>query len=302
MYLKKGIKGNDVRQLQNALRALGYNCGPADGIFGWGTEHQVEKFQEANELLPDGIVGPQTVEVINELVQDDSLKFKLGPDDDEPLEPLEKFSWVRVDADQLPGSGGYNRFVMREDAAKAYEAFRADVLALGGVISSAGAKRRLSDSKRSASRSTKSLHYTGLAFDMALDTGMNDPRRDRYVIEEVGDRKWNVWCKTDDESVPVREVIGTTYKLKKYKIEARMFSITELAQKHGFESIRARRSFMRGGSYLGAEWWHFQYEAGLSHGVSTFGGELLKLYTPSECSEFAHWNASKNCVWQVDWF
>ena len=223
MYLKKGSKGNDVRQLQNALRALGYNCGPADGIFGWGTEHQVEKFQEDNELLPDGIVGPQTVEVINELVQEDSLKFELGPDDDEPLEPLEKFSWIRVDADQLPGSGGYNRFVMREDAAKAYEALRADVLALGGVISSAGAKRRLGDSKRSASRSTKSLHYTGLAFDMALDTGMNDPRRDRYVIEEVGDRKWNVWCKTDDESVPVREVIGTTYKLKKYKIEARMF-------------------------------------------------------------------------------
>lgn len=81
-----------------------------------------------------------------------------------------------------------------------------------------------------------------------------------------------------------------------------MFSITEIARKHGFEPIRARRSFFRGGSYLGAEWWHFQYEAALDSGVSTFGGELLKLYTASECSEFAHWNVSKNCVWQVNWF
>ena len=302
MFLKNGSRGEDVRQLQNALRSLGYNCGLADGIFGWGTELQVEKFQEEHELLPDGIVGPQTVEVLNEELTDESLKFVLGPDDDEPIEPLEKLSWVRVDADQLPDSGGYSYFVMREDAAKAYEAFRAEVVALGGVITSAGAKRRLSDSKRSKSRSTKSLHYTGLAFDMALDTGMNDPRRERFVIEEAGDRRWNVWCKTDNEEVPVREIVGVTYKLKRYTIKERMFSLTELAEKHGFKPIRARRSFMNGGSYLGAEWWHFQYEEALTHGVSTFGGELLKLYTHSECSEFAHWNASKNCVWKVDWF
>lgn len=305
MFLKNGSRGEDVVQLQNALRGLGYNCGAPDGIFGWGTEHQVEKFQEANELLPDGVVGPQTVGVLNELLRgvgNESLCFELGPDKNEPQEPSQRLSWVTVDADKLPSSKGYNRFVMREDAAAAYNAFRAEVLSLGGVISSAGAKRRLSDAKPSASRSTKSLHYTGLAFDMALDSGMNDPRRERFVVEDVGDRMWNVWCKTENESVPVREVVGLTYKHKSHTIKERMFSITEIARKHGFEPIRARRSFFRGGSYLGAEWWHFQYEAALDSGVSTFGGELLKLYTASECSEFAHWNVSKNCVWQVNWF
>ena len=175
-------------------------------------------------------------------------------------------------------------------------------MSLGGVITSAGAKRPLSDSKKSASRSSKSLHYTGLAFDMALDSGMNNPKKEMFVIEESGDREWNVWCRTSKESVDTREILGYTYNNTKVKVEDRFFSFTDLAKKHGFHPIKSRRSFKRGGSYLGAEWWHFQYEKALKPGVSTFGGELLKMYTLAECKKFGPWETVKHCVWQESWW
>ena len=302
MILKKGSKGEDVKELQRAQKTQGYNVGVTDGIFGIATDIQVEKFQESVELHPDGIVGKGTLKQINEALDEaaeSDLKFKIG-DHPDPEEPTSRMRWVKVDADKV--KDGYNRFYLREDVAEDFNAFRADVLALGGVVSSAGAKRPLRDSKRSKSRSIKSLHYTGLAFDMALSSGMNNPDKDRYVIEDVGDRRWNVWCKTDNEEVPVRKVEGYTYHHTRKIIEARMFSITELAAKHGFEPIRARRYFMAGGHYAGAEWWHFQWEKGLTPGVSTFGGELVKIYTLDECRKFAPWEDTKHCIWKESWW
>ena len=302
MILKKGSKGEDVKELQRAQKTQGYNVGVTDGIFGIATDIQVEKFQESVELHPDGIVGKGILKQINEALDEaaeSDLKFKIG-DHPDPEEPTSRMRWVKVDADKV--KDGYNRFYLREDVAEDFNAFRADVLALGGVVSSAGAKRPLRDSKRSKSRSIKSLHYTGLAFDMALSSGMNNPDKDRYVIEDVGDRRWNVWCKTDNEEVPVRKVEGYTYHHTRKIIEARMFSITELAAKHGFEPIRARRYFMAGGHYAGAEWWHFQWEKGLTPGVSTFGGELVKIYTLDECRKFAPWEDTKHCIWKESWW
>ena len=58
MLLKKGSKGKEVKQLQEAL-GIG-----ADGIFGSGTETAVKKFQKDNGLGADGIVGSKTWEAI----------------------------------------------------------------------------------------------------------------------------------------------------------------------------------------------------------------------------------------------
>jgi hypothetical protein len=49
-----------VRALQARLRRLGHAPGPVDGLFGPLTEGAVERFQEANGLVVDGIVGPRT--------------------------------------------------------------------------------------------------------------------------------------------------------------------------------------------------------------------------------------------------
>jgi peptidoglycan hydrolase-like protein with peptidoglycan-binding domain/DNA invertase Pin-like site-specific DNA recombinase len=49
-----------VRALQRQLRALGWQPGRVDGLFGPRTERAVVRFQEAAAIAVDGIVGPQT--------------------------------------------------------------------------------------------------------------------------------------------------------------------------------------------------------------------------------------------------
>ena len=61
--LKRGHRGDDVKDLQRALIAAGYSCGSkgADGDFGEKTEKAVLKFQKAKGLKQDGIAGQATV-------------------------------------------------------------------------------------------------------------------------------------------------------------------------------------------------------------------------------------------------
>ena len=60
--LRRGDKGEDVKELQLKLLAHGYSVGPdgADGDFGRNTETAVKAFQKNNNLNPDGVVGPAT--------------------------------------------------------------------------------------------------------------------------------------------------------------------------------------------------------------------------------------------------
>jgi len=62
--LKAGSTGPDVVQLQTELNDLGYNIGTADGIFGPKTKAGVIRFQTANSLSADGIVGPITARAL----------------------------------------------------------------------------------------------------------------------------------------------------------------------------------------------------------------------------------------------
>lgn len=62
--LRHGMKGEEVRQIQEALIKLGYMKGPADGVYGNKTENAVRKFQKKNKLDVDGLVGPKTKELI----------------------------------------------------------------------------------------------------------------------------------------------------------------------------------------------------------------------------------------------
>ena len=57
--LKKGAKGDKVKELQTLLDNLGYEC-EIDGSFGAKTLTQVLKFQKDYDLEQDGSVGPKT--------------------------------------------------------------------------------------------------------------------------------------------------------------------------------------------------------------------------------------------------
>ena len=54
------MHGEDVREVQSALRAQGFAVVVADGVFGPGTYQAVRRFQERNGLVTDGIVGAAT--------------------------------------------------------------------------------------------------------------------------------------------------------------------------------------------------------------------------------------------------
>ena len=76
--LKIGCSGDDVRQLQETLNKLGFQCGTADGIFGAKTKTAVMAFQSAYNLKTDGIVGAQTRT---------ALQKAAGADEDIPEDP-----------------------------------------------------------------------------------------------------------------------------------------------------------------------------------------------------------------------
>jgi peptidoglycan hydrolase-like protein with peptidoglycan-binding domain len=57
--VKKGDKGDGVKQIQTALKAAGYKVS-VDGDFGNQTDAAVRQFQKKNNLTVDGVVGKVT--------------------------------------------------------------------------------------------------------------------------------------------------------------------------------------------------------------------------------------------------
>ncbi|MCA1833804.1 MAG: N-acetylmuramoyl-L-alanine amidase [Actinobacteria bacterium] len=65
MYLRSPqIRGDDVRDLQERLSALGFDTGRIDGIFGPRTAAAVREFQTNYGIPPDGIVAKSTVRAL----------------------------------------------------------------------------------------------------------------------------------------------------------------------------------------------------------------------------------------------
>lgn len=62
--LRYGMRGSDVRALQQRLAALKYYPGQADGVFGSNTREAVWAFQEVQRLSVVGIVGPHTAHAL----------------------------------------------------------------------------------------------------------------------------------------------------------------------------------------------------------------------------------------------
>lgn len=61
MPIQSGSRGEDVRDLQLKLKALGYDPGDVDGIFGPATQAALKRFQEHYEsLAPTGVLDAAT--------------------------------------------------------------------------------------------------------------------------------------------------------------------------------------------------------------------------------------------------
>lgn len=60
-FVYEGDTGPDVQEIQTLLRDRGFDPGAVDGDFGPRTMAAVMAFQRSNNLIVDGIVGPQTL-------------------------------------------------------------------------------------------------------------------------------------------------------------------------------------------------------------------------------------------------
>jgi peptidoglycan hydrolase-like protein with peptidoglycan-binding domain len=306
MVLKRGSKGPEVLKLQNGLASLGYDVGKPDGDFGGKTEDAVEDFQEAADLTPDGIFGKGSMAAYNARVAAEFQFVVTVPPDPVDLPADKKNKWVAVRCHVV--GKGFSSTTLRDDAAASFKGLVAAVEALGGKLSSAGGRRPLSQGGGKAQSKT-SMHYLGRAHDMALGSGMQNPLRDAAICvrESPANRKWVVWLRTTNTAVPevtlqavqCSTVNGKTI-LKTITVTDRFFNFTELAAQHGWTGISARKFFFKGGSFAGAEFWHFQWEQGLVRGKTTFGSELLRLYSPAECRKLKWWDEVKDAVFGED--
>lgn len=296
MNLRKNSSGEDVKTVQEILNKLSYKAGPIDGEYGDKTERAVIRFQEENNLYADGIVGPNTWQ---------ALKQALIIHVEEQINPIvenenqtELMNWVRVPAD--PYRDGYDRFFLREDVAEAYMHIYEKIKEAGGKLTSSGARRALNASV-GTSRSATSFHYSGRALDLFVGSGMENRIRDPFVVAADGDRYWRVYARADGGEQMDIEAVTYGSRNRGRVVSDRFIDLTSLFKEEGFERIRARSSFFRGGNWLGAEWWHFQYEKGLEKGRSTFGEELLKVYREDQLRSTPLW-AYRARIFAVNWF
>ena len=218
----------------------------------------VETFQSQKGLSTDGLPGRDTLWAMQR-----------------PWASERKLGTVRVPADKW--SDAYDRFTLRSDVAERYQALYADIRRRGGEITSAGSFRALSAEVKKG-RSKTSIHYAGVALDLAPYSGLAKVREaDPYVIEQdKAGRGWRVWCRSEKASTV--ELNPKTWKGKladgpTTSVEA--FDLSAVFREHGFADIGPRRGYET--SYSCLEWWHFQCEAVLVPFISQFGAELLSL-------------------------
>jgi hypothetical protein len=236
-----------------------------------------------------------------------------------PVTPFKTHKLVRVKADKFNPEvfkvfGGYGSMKLRDDAAIAYNSLKAEINSLGGIMTTSGGLRYLDGAKKSASRSQTSIHYTGLAFDLCMWTGMHlSDLSDKgyrlkvalykdtlpYVIERRGSRNWNVWCRTENPNVPMKKLKAYYYPHNEEVTEGRFIDFTATARKYGFTGIGQRKKFQS--QYACAEWWHFNYLVPLVKGRDTFASILEEVWSAEQLNGFAGHYKFGSRVWGRRW-
>jgi N-acetylmuramoyl-L-alanine amidase len=64
----EGDKGDAVKQIQDALNKLGFNCGTADGVWGAKTTSALKTFQAKYALGADGVYGAKSKDKMEDLL------------------------------------------------------------------------------------------------------------------------------------------------------------------------------------------------------------------------------------------
>lgn len=106
--LKKGMIGEDVRELQEKLVKLGYDTGGVEGKYGTKTFIAVAKLQEEHQLTPvDGEAGPVTMTLIDSLLDEQPAVHEPAPDLRDTLAALAEY----LQTDEF--LQGFNNYIER---------------------------------------------------------------------------------------------------------------------------------------------------------------------------------------------
>ena len=101
--MRKGEKGERVRELQEKLLALGYQLPKygADGDYGAETIKAVKEFQKDHGLTADGVCGPKTWAALKQAEEPKKITYTVtipGLDRDEADELLKKYDKATAEA------------------------------------------------------------------------------------------------------------------------------------------------------------------------------------------------------------
>jgi peptidoglycan hydrolase-like protein with peptidoglycan-binding domain len=108
-----GADGNDVFELQRELLALGCDPGPLDGKLGADTVAAIKRFQAAADLVPDGVVGPDTRAILTTANETEQPKCPVPP----PTPPTAAPTAPPTAAPTSPTTGGGGGTPVCTDAA-----------------------------------------------------------------------------------------------------------------------------------------------------------------------------------------
>lgn len=104
MIYRRGATGDGVRELQEQLAALGYDPGPADGVYGDMTIEAVRCFQEDHSLTADGVAGPLTLAALStELPQEEPEEPAPSPEEGGGLEDVRV--WISAEGLHIHADG-----------------------------------------------------------------------------------------------------------------------------------------------------------------------------------------------------
>ncbi len=140
VYLRQPpFRGDDVRELQRRLNALGFDAGKEDGILGLRTTTAVMEFQRNMAARADGIVGLETVRSLERLrptVEGPSRALVREEEDVRRMDSTLEGSTIAIDPGHGrsdPGNAGPTGLVEHEVTLELAEALAAELEERGAV-------------------------------------------------------------------------------------------------------------------------------------------------------------------------
>ncbi|MBF2018442.1 MAG: peptidoglycan-binding protein [Rivularia sp. T60_A2020_040] len=105
--LREGSRGQEVVKLQEGLKKLNFYSGAIDGVFGSATKDAVIKFQRAQGLVADGIVGTKTWSKLNEILGNNMSQNKWSK-----MTPQQEIDEIKSLIDSRMGVAALNQLAL----------------------------------------------------------------------------------------------------------------------------------------------------------------------------------------------